>query len=531
MENDKNQLLKLINPDKLSEIQSQYFAELMEVFSNPSKVSETLKIDRRFSSTEWLQSTPFASVAAFYSINSKAMMEITNNLTLNGKEKKKVQFMVEQWLESVSPSNFLATNPEAQKKFFDTGGESFLNGLENLAGDLHKGKISQTDESAFKVGQDLAITSGSVVFENEIIQLIQYEPTTKDVSSIPLLIVPPCINKYYIMDLQPESSMVKFAIDQGNTVFLISWKNASKKEAHLTWEDYVETGLIDTINVILSITRKVKINTLGFCIGGTLLATAISVLKGRKSDCVNSLTLMASLLDFNDAGILDVFIDENNVSSREKSIGKRGLMSGSELSSTFSFLRSRDLVWNYVVNNYLKGNKPVAFDLLFWNSDPSNLPGPFFAWYLRNMYLENNLRVPGKIKLCGQSINLSKIDIPVYAMGAMEDHIVPWKSAYDSASLFTGKTRFVLGASGHIAGCINPASKNRRSYWTCQKMMPDSNTWLSKAKENSGSWWNDWNIWIKKYQGKKIKAKLTLGSKKYPSIEPAPGRYVTEIAS
>ncbi len=530
MNNNSTQLQSLIAPETLSKIQKRYFAELVEVFSTPSQTLNRIKDDKRFSSSDWLESNPFASIAAFYMINSKAMMEITNNLTIKGKEKQKVQFLVEQWLESVSPSNFLATNPEAQKKLIESGGNSFLNGLANLMGDIKKGRISQTDESAFKVGENLAVSKGGVIFENEIVQLIHYEPSTKKVGSVPLLIVPPCINKFYIMDLKPDSSLVKFSIDQGNTVFLISWKNAGKTEAHLKWDDYVEKGLISPIEVIMSVTKRKKINTLGFCIGGTLLTTAISVLKSRGKNCVNSLTLMASLLDFNDTGVLDIFIDENNVSAREKSIGTSGLVSGSELASTFSFLRSRDLVWNYVVNNYLKGDKPVAFDLLFWNSDSSNLPGPFYAWYLRNMYLENKLKVPGALKICGHSINISAINIPVYAMGAMEDHIVPWNSAYYSSQLFSGDTKFVLGASGHIAGCINPASKNRRSYWTHKKIESNPEDWFASAEEKSGSWWNDWKLWIKKFQGAQINSKKEIGSKKFPPFEQAPGRYVTETS-
>ena len=523
-----NQLQSLITPEKLSKIQKEYFSELTNVFSSPNNTQNKIKTDKRFSSDIWLESNPFASMAALYMINSKAMMEITDNLSIKNKEKQKIQFVVEQWLESVSPSNFLATNPEVQKKLVETGGNSFLNGLANLMGDLQKGRISQTDETAFTVGENLAVTQGAVIFENEVAQLIQYKPTTTKVGSIPLLIVPPCINKFYIMDLKPESSLVKFAIDQGNTVFLISWKNAGNSEKHLQWNDYVEKGLIKPIDVILKITKKTKLNTLGFCIGGTLLSTAISVLHGRNKDCINSLTLMASLLDFTNPGILDIFIDEKNVLAREKSSGNSGLISGSELASTFSFLRSRDLVWNYVVSNYLIGDKPVAFDLLFWNSDHSNLPGPFYSWYLRNMYLENKLKIPGQLKVCEQKIDLSLLDIPVYAMGAIEDHIVPWQSAYDSLCLFSGKTKFVLGASGHIAGCINPASKNRRSYWTNNKIGSNSDEWLESARENNGSWWNDWKVWLKPHQGNTINSKKVLGSKKFFPIEPAPGRYVSE---
>tara|TARA_E500000178_G_C17038933_1_gene765403 strand:- start:28144 stop:29745 length:1602 start_codon:yes stop_codon:yes gene_type:complete len=530
MDEKRSQFHELIDSKQLSKIQSDYINDVMAIFSSQSKVNDVLKSDRRFSGEEWSTFNPFSSLAAFYVLNSKVMKDLTKNLALESKEKHKIEFLVENWLDSLSPSNFLATNPEAQKKLIESGGKSFIDGVTNFLDDVSKGRISQTDESAFEVGKDLAITPGSVIFENQIAQLIQYSPTTEKVKELPLLIVPPCINKFYIMDLQPESSLVKFAVDSGLTVFLVSWKNAGPQEAKLTWDDYVGNGLIKFIEIVKKITKKKMINGLGFCIGGTLLSSAAAVLKKRNVRAIKSITLMASLIDFEESGVLEIFIDEEKLKFRENLIGKSGLMPGSELASTFSFLRPNDLVWNYHVNNYLKGNKPSAFDLLFWNSDNANLPGPFYCWYLRKMYLENKLKDANSIEVCGERLNLPSVDCPVYAMGAKEDHIVPWKSAFKSASVFSGSVSFVLGASGHIAGCINSAAKNKRSYWKNDRSTKSSTEWISDAKEYPGSWWNDWIVWMKKQSGTFINAPKILGSKEYAEIEPAPGRYVKEEA-
>ncbi|NTV11370.1 MAG: alpha/beta fold hydrolase, partial [Zoogloea sp.] len=346
----------------------------------------------------------------------------------------------------------------------------------------------------------------------------------------PLLIVPPCINKFYIMDLQPANSLVRFIVEQGYTVFLVSWKNATLDEAHFGWDDYLRLGPLTALEVVREVTKVKKPNVLGFCVGGTLLSSALAVARGQGEDPVESMTLMTTLLDFADAGELGCMVDETSVATREATIGKGGLLLGRELAQVFSSLRANDLIWQYVVGNYLKGEKPQAFDLLYWNSDSTNLPGPFLAWYLRNMYLENSLRVPGKLEMLGVKVDLGKVDCPAYLLATREDHIVPWKSAYLARHLLGGDATFVLGASGHIAGAINPASKNRRSYWASESQAAAPDEWLEGATEHKGSWWLHWMEWLKPRSGKLVAARLKQGNTKYKPIEAAPGRYVKEKA-
>ncbi|TAH45578.1 MAG: class I poly(R)-hydroxyalkanoic acid synthase [Betaproteobacteria bacterium] len=496
----------------------------------PEPVAKPEQDDRRFSAPEWQESPIFDYVRQAYLLNSGFLKQVADALPLaDGRAKSRIQFLTRQYIDAMSPSNFAATNPEFIKTAIETKGESISQGVQNLLADLEKGRISMTDDAAFEVGRNLALTPGSVVFENEVMQLIQYAPLTDKVAQVPLLIVPPCINKFYIMDLQPENSLVRFIVEHGFTVFLISWRNPRPDDGgHLTWDDYLDKGPLTALEVVRSITRVKKPNVLGFCVGGTLLTSALAVERARGVEPVSSLTLMTTLLDFADAGELGCLVDEASVTAREAAIGKGGVLKGQELANVFSFLRANDLVWQYVVGNYLKGRKPPAFDLLYWNADSTNLPGPFLTWYLRNMYLENNLRVPGKLKMLGQKIDLSKVDMPAYLLAAREDHIVPWASAYLARNLLGGETTFVLGASGHIAGAINPASKNRRSYWISDARPTDPDEWLSAAVEQKGSWWRHWIEWLRPFGGKAVAARGRLGSTKFEPIEPAPGRYVKE---
>ena len=488
--------------------------------------------DRRFSAPEWSESPVFDYVRQAYLLNAGLLKDISDALPIeDGRAKSRMQFLTRQYIEALAPTNFAATNPEFIKTALETKGESISRGLRNLLGDLEKGRISMTDEAAFEVGRNLALTPGAVIFENELMQLIQYAPLTDKVAQAPLLIVPPCINKFYIMDLQPANSLVRFIVEQGFTVFLVSWKNPrAESDGHYGWDDYLEHGPLKALEVVRAVTRVKKPNVLGFCVGGTLLSSALAVARARGEDPVASLTLMTTLLDFADAGELGCLVDEASVAAREAAIGKGGVLRGQELANVFSSLRANDLIWQYVVGNYLKGNKPQPFDLLYWNSDSTNLPGPFLAWYLRNMYLENNLRVPGKLKMLGEKVDLGKLDMPAYLMAAREDHIVPWKSAYLARNLLGGETTFALGASGHIAGAINPASKNRRSYWTASVKPTDPEEWLEQAEEHKGSWWLHWIEWLGGHGGKQVAARGRLGSTKYEPIEPAPGRYVKERA-
>jgi polyhydroxyalkanoate synthase len=365
-------------------------------------------------------------------------------------------------------------------------------------------------------------------YENEFFQLIEYTPQTPKVHSTPLLLVPPCINKFYILDLQPKNSFVKFCVDQGFRTYIVSWANPHEELSHASWDDYVGKGVIKAIEVVKEIANVPKINTLGFCVGGTLLTSALAVLAQEKKELVQSATLLTSLVDFEHTGILDVFIDESFVKFRELEFANGGLMSGKDMASTFSFLRPNDLVWNYVVGNYLKGETPPAFDLLYWNSDATNLAGPMYAWYLRNTYLENNLINPCKTIICGQPVDLNLIKLPMYIYGSKEDHIVPIDAAYASTHVFKGKKRFVMGASGHIAGVINPPANNKRSYWTGPdaKFPASLQTWIKAATEHPGSWWTDWSQWLSAHSGTQINAPKKAGRADYKSIEPAPGRYV-----
>jgi polyhydroxyalkanoate synthase len=455
-------------------------------------------------------------------------MEMVESAKLNNETKKKLRFFTRQYIDAMSPANFPATNPEVLKLAAESDGESINKGLKNLLEDLEKGRISMTDESAFEVGRNLAVTRGAVVFENDLIQLIQYSPLADTVSAIPLLIVPPCINKYYVLDMRPENSFVRYALEQGNNVFIISWRNIPPKLDSLTWDDYLEQGVIQAINVCLAIAGVRKLNALGFCVGGTLLACALAAMRSKRRNPAASLTLLSTMLDFADTGEISVYVDSAYVQKLEAEIGQGGLVPGRDLALTFASLRANELVWFYVVNNYLKGKTPFAFDLLYWNSDSANLPGPMYVYYVRNMYLENNLKTPDKLKMCGVPIDLTKIDLPTYVLAAKEDHIVPWKSAYASVPLLKGQIEFLLTASGHIAGVVNPPAKSKRSYWSGGIISQDPEQWLASAQSSEGSWWPHWIAWLKQKSGKQVPAPAKLGSKKYREIEAAPGRYVKE---
>ncbi|HUR89627.1 MAG TPA: class I poly(R)-hydroxyalkanoic acid synthase [Ramlibacter sp.] len=514
------------DPKKLQELQGTYVKEAAELW-NASLVPDLAKTDRRFASEAWGQNPIAAYSAALYLLNARTLLGMVEAANTDAKIKARLRFAVEQWMAASSPSNFLVLNAEAQKKAIETKGESIAKGVQNLLHDIQQGHVSMTDESVFEVGKNVATTEGAVVFENELFQLVEYKPLTKQVHERPFLVVPPCINKFYILDLQPENSLVRFLVEQGHRTFVMSWRNPDASLEGKTWDDYVGEGPIEAMRVIREITGAKQMNALGFCVGGTLLATALSVLAARGEKPLASLTLLTALIDFKETGILDVFIDENVVKYREMQMGKGGLLKGQDLATTFSFLRPNDLVWNYVVGNYLKGESPPPFDLLYWNSDSTNLPGPMYSWYIRNTYLENNLIKPNKLTVCGQKVDLRKIDIPVYIYGSREDHIVPIGGAYASTQVFPGKKRFVMGASGHIAGVINPPAKKKRSYWTNDKLPKSPDEWTKGAKEHPGSWWTDWAAWLKPYAGKPVAAPKGYGKgTKYKAIEPAPGRYV-----
>ena len=519
-------------PEKLREVQDEYMKQAAELWNHSLQAPPELK-DRRFKNEAWARNPVAAWTAALYLLNARALMALADAAEGDAKSKARLRFATEQWVAAAAPSNFLALNAEAQQKALQTQGQSLAQGLANMVRDMQQGHMWMTDESQFEVGRNVATTEGAVVFENELFQLLEYKPLTEKVHEKPLLIVPPCINKFYILDLQPDNSFVRYAVAQGHRTFVVSWRNADESLAQKTWDDYIEQAVITAIEQVRDITGAEQTNALGFCVGGTLLTTALAVLtarhakaKGRKSAFpVASVTLLTTLVDFGDTGVLDVFIDEPSVQFRELQMGKGGLLKGKELASTFSFLRPNDLVWNYVVGNYLKGETPPPFDLLYWNSDSTNLPGPFYAWYLRNTYLENNLVKPGKLTVCGEKIDLRDLQVPFYVYGSREDHIVPIGGAYASALALPGERRFVMGASGHIAGVINPPKANKRCYWLRAdgQLPPSVQQWEQEATEHAGSWWPDWAAWLAAHAGKQVAAPASYGR---TPIEPAPGRYV-----
>ncbi|VTU17324.1 class I poly(R)-hydroxyalkanoic acid synthase [Variovorax sp. PBL-E5] len=459
-----------------------------------------------------------------------AMRSALDAAPLDERDKGRWGFALRQVIDAMNPANCLATNPEALQAALDSGGESLREGARLFLEDVAKGRVSMSDESAFEVGRNVATTPGSVVFENELMQVIQYAPSTAKVHRRPLLIVPPCINKFYILDLQPESSLVAYAVAEGHTVFLISWRNVDARQGRLGWDDYVEHGVLQAIEVARGVGRSEQVNTLGFCIGGTLLASALAVAAARGTQPAASLTLLTTLLDFTDTGELGLMVDKALVAAREAAIGKEGLLRGRELAQVFAALRANDLIWPYVVNGYLKGQAPRAFDLLFWNGDDTNLPGPMYCWYLRNTYLENRLREPGGTVQCGVPVDLSRIEAPAFVYASREDHIVPWQTAYASVALLGGQTRFVLGASGHIAGVINPPAKKKRNHWVGD-LAADAGAWLEAAQGIDGSWWPAWSEWLGTHAGTRIAAPAAAGSSEFPVIEPAPGRYVKTKAA
>ena len=515
-----------------SSLQRSYFEKQARLWAAlASGKRETLVTpepgDRRFAAKEWRENPYYDYLKQSYLLAAQYLEELVQSAELEPTAKERARFAARQWIDAMCPANFPATNPEALRQALDTRGESLARGLANLLGDVQKQRISQTKESAFEVGRNLAVTPGDVVYENELIQLIQYKPTTPSVARRPLVMVPPCINKYYILDLQPENSFVAHAVAEGNTVFMVSWRNVEAEQGRFGWDDYLELGVFQALRVASQISKSEQVNALGFCVGGTLLGAALAVLSAKKQDPIASATFLAAMLDFSETGQIGLFVDESSVAAREASIGSGGIFPGRDLAFVFSSLRANDLIWPYVVNNYLLGGEPAAFDLLYWNSDSTNLPGPMYCYYLRNTYLENRLREPGALVNCGVPVDLGSVKLPLFVLATREDHIVPWRSAYRTLGLLGGDDKtFVLGASGHIAGVINPAAKKRRSHWVSDSSPREPEAWFSQASEIQGSWWPRWSQWLAKHHGGQRKAPAKPGSAKYKPIEPAPGRYV-----
>jgi polyhydroxyalkanoate synthase len=526
------------NSTRFSAVQAAYFEKQTRLWTGllsgaPEQVAAPAPGDRRFSGKEWRDNPYFNYLRQSYRLASGYLEELVESCELEPFAKDRLRFAARQWIDALSPANFAATNPAVLGQAMATHGESLTRGLANLLGDVQKKRISQSDESGFAVGRNLGVTPGTVVFENELIQLIQYRASTEKVAARPLVMIPPCINKYYILDLQAENSFVAHAVAAGHTVFMVSWRNVGPEQGHFTWDDYLEKGVFSALRVAKEIAGSEQVNALGFCVGGTLLGAGLAVMSRKKQKLVASATFLATMLDFSDPGQIGLFIDEPSVAAREAAIGQGGILPGSDLAFVFSSLRANDLIWPYVVNNYLLGEPPVAFDLLYWNADSTNLPGPMYCYYLRNTYLANRLREPGALVNCGVPVDLGKVKVPVFVLATREDHIVPWRSAYRTLGLLGGTDKtFVLGASGHIAGVVNPAKKNKRSYWISgfegNAFPNEPETWLEKAKEVPGSWWPAWTDWLARHKGGEREAPRAEGNVQYPPVEAAPGRYVKQ---
>jgi polyhydroxyalkanoate synthase len=516
-----------------ADLQQQYWSQVTDFWKSflpqPSTASvQPASRDRRFTDEAWQHSPYYNLIKQSYLTASKQLADIVDQAQVDDKSKLQLRFYARQLIDAMSPSNFPATNPEVIRTAIKTRSASLTTGMQNLIEDLQKGRITRVDESAFEVGRNLAATPGSVVFENELIQLIQYTPQTAEVEKTPLLVVPPCINKYYLLDLGAGNSFVEYAVAQGFQTFLISWRSAIPEIQYLTWDDYLRLGPLEAIDVVRGITNVDKVHALGFCVGGTILSCAAGVLAARGEDKLTTITLLTTMLDFQDTGEIGLLIDQNSVALREATIGSGGILPGKELAFTFGTLRANDLIWRYVVDSYLKGAARDAFDLLYWDSDSVSLPGPMYCWYSRNTYLENKIKQPGATTQCGERIDLSKVKVPIYLLASREDHIVPWQSAFRSKDITGKEARFVLAASGHVAGVINPPARNKRNYWANDNLNCEAKDWLDKAEEKPGSWWPDWDLWMKRHSSGSVPAPSHPGNAKYPVIEPAPGRYVKQ---
>ena len=495
-----------------------------------SPVAEAERGDRRFRDPAWEENALFDFIKQSYLLTARCMVDTVGGVEgLDEKTRTKVDFYTRQFVDAMAPSNFVATNPEVLRATLASNGENLLRGLKHLLDDLDRGRgklaIRMTDTEAFELGRNIALTPGKVVYQNDLMQLIQYAPTTAEVYRRPLLIIPPWINKYYILDLQPKNSFIKWAVDQGFTVFVVSWVNPDASFAHKTFEDYLVEGPLAALDAIEQATGEREVNVIGYCLGGTLLACALALMAERGDDRITAATFFASLIDFDEPGELGVFIDEEQLAAMDQMMARDGYLDGRAMATTFNMLRANDLIWSFVINNYLLGKDPFPFDLLFWNSDSTRMPHAMHSFYLRKFYQENKLIEPGGITLRDTPVDLRRIDLPVYLLSTREDHIAPWKSAYAATQIYRGDTTFVLAGSGHIAGVINPPTVEKYGYWTGKRQPPDPDAWLAAADQSPGSWWPHWRAWNAAKSGDKVKARVP-GDGKLEVIEDAPGSYV-----
>jgi len=536
---------RLQNPDKLMEAQMRFYQDSVALWQATMRrmmgmeaepVVEADEGDRRFRAEEWSSNPVFQHIKQAYLLGANYLETVLDpDDVLDDKEAEKLGFFTQQFIDAMAPTNFPATNPEVIRETIESKGENLLRGWENFLSDLESGdgelRITMTDPDAFELGKNVATTPGQVVFQNEMLQLIQYEPSTDVVAKRPVLVIPPWINKYYIMDLQPKNSLLKWMVDQGHTVFVVSWVNPDESYADKGFDDYVTDGFYAALDAVQQATGENEINAVGYCIGGTLLAAALAHMAARKDTRIASATFLTSLIDFSVPGDLGAFIDEEQVAALEEKMEEKGYLEGKSMANTFNMLRAKDLIWMFAVNNYLLGKDPVVFDLLYWNSDSTRMPARMHSFYLRNMYMKNLLREPDVLEIAGEKIDVRRIKLPCYFLSTREDHIAPWRSTYLGARLMSGPVRFVLAGSGHIAGVVNPPAANKYGYWvSSRKTLPDDpDAWLENAKHNEGSWWPDWQAWISKLDDTKVGAR-TPGGGKLETIEPAPGSYVAQRA-
>jgi polyhydroxyalkanoate synthase len=528
----------MANPGRLMQAQLGFWQDYVTLWQNTTRRIMGIESepvidasgDRRFKDEAWKENEVFDFIKQSYLLSARYVHDVVTHVDgLDSHTAQKVDFYSRQFMDAMSPTNFLMTNPEVLRKTAETGGENLLKGLSNLLSDLERGKghlrIKMTDTDAFKLGGNIGVTPGKVVFQNDLMQLIQYTPTTEKVLKRPLLIVPPWINKFYILDLRPKNSFIRWAVSQGHTVFVISWVNPDETMAERGFDDYMKDGLLAALDAIEQATGERDVNAIGYCLGGTLLACSLAYMTERNDTRVKTATFFVTMLDFQEAGELGVFIDEEQLRALEDKMARRGYLEGSEMATTFNMLRANDLIWSFVVNNYLMGNDPFPFDLLYWNADSTRMPAKMHSFYLRKMYQENLLKEPGAVELDGVGIDLGKILTPAYFLSTREDHIAPWKSTYRGTQLLGGPKRFVLAASGHIAGVVNPPEGGKYGHWINKELPADADAWLAGATEMAGSWWPDWQRWILSHGKAQVAARVP-GDGKLVAIEDAPGSYV-----
>ncbi|MFT8243169.1 PHA/PHB synthase family protein [Roseomonas sp. BN140053] len=534
----------MTNPSRLVQAQIGFWQDYLTLWQNTARrmmggevapvIAEDIK-DKRFKDEAWRENEVFDFIKQSYLLSARYLQTVVRGAEeeLDNKTAQKVDFYTRQFVDALSPTNFLLTNPEVLRRTAETGGENLLKGLSNLLGDLERGKgnlrISMTDRSKFAIGENIAVTPGKVVFQNDLMQLIQYTPTTDKVLKRPLLLLPPWINKFYILDLRPKNSFIRWAVAQGHTVFVCSWVNPDEHLAAKSFEDYMKEGPYAALDAIQKATGEKQVNAIGYCLGGTLLAATLAHMAKRKDTRIRSATFFTTMVDFEEAGELSVFIDEAQLQALEEKMEKRGFLEGREMSNTFNMLRANDLIWSFVVQNYLLGQEPFPFDLLYWNDDSTRMPAAMHSFYLRRMYQGNDLVKPGGITLDGVALDLRDVKVPTYILSTREDHIAPWRSTYRATQIYGGPIRFVLAASGHIAGVANPPESGKYSHWVNDTLPPSPEGWLEGATELAGSWWPDWHRWVSALDRTEVPARIP-GSGALPALEDAPGSYVKVMA-